>query len=125
MPDKKRQNDASGRLQQTNSNHQWRIRLRLNFRPNKGPRNKRGSFLLPPFFMFDSKITAAVLVIQCKGKMSKGESVFPYSVQSNHFFPPCIIKTNWKVLMNHDSSDGRAIDYKLGGPEFKSPLWIQ
>ena len=25
----------------------------------------------------------------------------------------------------YDSSDGRAVDYKLGGPEFKSPLWIQ
>ena len=25
----------------------------------------------------------------------------------------------------HDSPDGRAVDYKLGGPEFKSLLWIQ
>ena len=28
-------------------------------------------------------------------------------------------------IKEHDSSDGRAVDYKLGGPEFKSPLWIQ
>ena len=27
--------------------------------------------------------------------------------------------------MKHDSSDGKAVDYKLGCPEFKSQLWIQ
>ena len=28
-------------------------------------------------------------------------------------------------FMEHDSSDGRGVDDKLGGPEFKCPLWIQ
>ena len=27
--------------------------------------------------------------------------------------------------VKHNSSDGRAVDYKFGGPEFKPPLWIQ
>ena len=29
------------------------------------------------------------------------------------------------MISEHDSSDGRAVDYNFGGPEFKSPLWIQ